>query len=88
MSTYSDWDQRQLDIASGAELDRIAERRREARERYDSEPRPAPGGCRYCHGRGFISHRGEPYAADPCGYCDSADEEDEPAPEFDEEDEQ
>jgi hypothetical protein len=26
--------------------------------------------CPYCHGRGWIRHRGEAMAADPCGYCE------------------
>lgn len=33
---------------------------------------PIPGVCRHCGGLGYIPHRGEPMAADPCD-CDPDD---------------
>ncbi len=44
MSTYSDWQQRQLDVASGAEMDRVAEQRIAPRL-----PRIRSSSCASCH---------------------------------------
>jgi len=34
-----------------------------------------PDECKQCHGTGYVQHRGEPYAADPCGCRDPQDDE-------------
>ncbi len=40
MTTYSNWDQRQLDIASGEELDRIERRRAAAVQKEIDKDKP------------------------------------------------
>lgn len=34
--------------------------------------------CRHCKGLGYIPTKGEPMAADPCGWCDEAKDEPDP----------
>jgi hypothetical protein len=43
--------------------------------RHDDED-DEPTTCRFCGGKGYIPHRGEHMAADPCGHCDADEETD------------
>jgi DnaJ-class molecular chaperone len=47
---------------------------------YRHEDDDEPPSCPFCGGKGYIPHRGEPMAADPCGHCDGGESDQETAP--------